>query len=792
VAQDPLKPKDDGKIRLPTVVPGMNRIAPRTLHADENQKGAGLKALAKRRRRGGVSPDQFGGSPALSASINTLPQPAAKPPVDDVGEEDKPPREEPGADKTGKLSQDDIDSLLRRTRKRFERCVFIESENRKDALDDLKFLAGDQWPASVTAQRQADKRPQITINKLPTFVHQICNDLRQNRPGINVNPVGEKSDIEVAKMYRGLIRSIERDSRADIAYDTGVFGAVANGFGFVVLRTKYERPDDFDQSISIDRVRNAFTVYLDPDHQQPDGSDAMYGFITDMMPRDEFKEKYPDADQMPFNQAGIGDSPRNWNDKDNIRIAEYYEVVTEPRTLVALDNGHVGWKDDLAQAVLDAIARGELHVEREREAEQRKVKFYKITQTDVLEHSDTVWAWVPIIKFIGDEIDIEGKVKLSGIVRAAKDPQRMVNYWNTLYTELVALAPKAPFIGAEGQFEGSEDTWKRANIDSFSYLQYKLIDVNGKPIPPPQRQPMVGVPTGIQQAIQNAEQSMMATTGVRFDATQNERMIDESGKAIRELRRSGDLGSFHFADNMARSLRHIGEIIVDAIPKVYDNKRMLTILREDDSEEQVQIDPNAPRPMSEVREPPSAAHQNGRVLKIFNPAYGKYGVTVTIGPAYATKRIEAAESMMSFLKSIPPDKAGAIVDLVVKQMDWPGADDIARRLSKMIPPNLLAPDIKDVPPQVQALIQGLQQQLQQMRQQMQVMGHALQDKTADRALAKEKIDKDFEAKLLGIMQKADASSTDPVEKFATFAKGLHTMMMALEPPHEPKPEGRPN
>ncbi len=398
-----------------------------------------------------------------------------------------------------------------------------------------------------------------------------------------------------------------------------------------------------------------------------------------------------------------------------------------------------------------------------------------------------MWSWVPIIKFIGDEIDIEGKVKLQGVVRNAKDAQRMVNYWESLYTELVALAPKAPFVGEEGQFEGHEDKWRRANTDSFAYLEYKGTSINGKPIPPPQRQQMVGVPAGVQQAIQNAAQNMMATTGIRFDATQNERMIDESGKAIRELRRSGDLGSFHFADNAGRSLRHIGEMLVDAIPRIYDSKRMLTVLREDDSEEHIQIDPNSPKPMTTAMQPPTPANENRKPLKIYNPNYGKYGVTITTGPSYATKRIEAAETIMNFAKAYP-QAAPLIMDLAAKSLDLEGGEEIARRLAKALPPNLLTPDMKDVPPQVAAMVNGLQQQVKQMGQQMQVMAKALDDKTADRALVKEKIDRDFEKSILAIMQKADASATDPVEKFATFAKGLHTMMMALEPPKEAEPK----
>ena len=248
--------------------------------------------------------------------------------------------------------------LLDRARKRMERCIASESENRKAALDDLKFKAGEQWDATVMAQRNFDKRPCLTINKLPTFIHQITNEQRQNRPSININPVGKRSDREVAKMLRGMIRAIERDSSADIAYDTAFDGAVSNGFGFFRVLTEYERPDSFDQIITIKRIRNPFTVYLDPDHQEPDGADCRFAFISEMIPREEFKQLYPDAVEMPYTAKGQGDAYKEWSDKDVIRIAEYFEIVNEDRDLVALSNGHTGFKDDLSNEALDMIDAG--------------------------------------------------------------------------------------------------------------------------------------------------------------------------------------------------------------------------------------------------------------------------------------------------------------------------------------------------------------------------------------------------------------------------------------------------
>lgn len=691
------------------------------------------------------------GMPKIDAGMNKLPPVTPKVPGKKLSPKEKKEAEQKKQD------------FLSAVRKKFNRAVTVESDNRKAAVDDLKFKSGEaQWPADVVSQRNFDRRPTLTINKLPTFVNQVVNDQRMNRPAINISPVGDKSDPEVAKMYRGLIRFIERNSQADIAYDTAFDGAVSNGFGYWRIMLDYESPDSFDQEIVIRRIRNPFTVYLDPAHIEPDGSDAKWGFITENIPRKEFEEEYPDADPMPWTDGGFGEDLKNWVGSEEIRIAEYFEIKNEKRTLVELINGHVGWKDeiDTDQQIVD-----------ERESDWPTLWWYKLTATDILAKREWPGKWIPIVKVIGNEIDIEGRVRLSGLIRAAKQPQMLYNYNRTLAVELSSLQPKAPFIAAEGQLEGYEQQWKTANIKNNPYLLYQPISLDGHPVPPPQRQQFQGPPAAVLAEVSAAEQDMIGTTGIRFSATLSERMYDESGRALKELRERGELGSFHYIDNLARSLRYCGEILIDLIPKVYERKRIVTILRDDDSEEQVQLDPASPKPFMRGKHPMTA-----KPMKIFDPNYGKYGVTVTIGPSYATKRIEASESMMAFFRAaapIAPQIASSMMDLVAKNQDWPDADKFYARLVKMLPPNLLAPEIDDVSPQVSAMIQNLQQQVQALNNEKQQLTIALTEQQSDRAQRERKISNDFEAKLISVLatfeakmaaiqQKAEDSTIDRV------------------------------
>ena len=699
----PKRPRISGKLTLPPTAPGMNKLGP-------NNRAIEGKGDT-------VGPDM--------------------------------PNTETGDDKTEKKNRkkESDAEILERIRKRMDRCIAAESDNRKAAVDDRKFKAGVQWPADVAAQRNTDKRPMITNNRMKTFVHQVTNPARENRPQINISPIGDRADKEGAKIFEGLIRSIERDSHADIAYDTSLDDAVTSGWGYMRLLTDWKSSTSFDQVLVIKRVRNPFTVYLDPDRQEPDGSDARYGFVTEIIPEDQFKEDYPDAQPIPFEMGGQGEKFRSWVVKDGIRVVEYYEITEKARRLVSLSSGYVGWFDDLDDIAKQKIKNGTFDILDERMSPEPVVMYYKATALEVLEEKEWIGRWIPIIQVIGDEIDIEGKVTLSGIIRDAKDAQRMSNYWNTSMTENVALAPKTHYIMTEGQMEGHEQEWKTANTRPRPALTYKAEDVNGHASPPPQRVAAPEVPSGIAAALMQAEQEMQATTGIRFDASIGERMADESGRAIRELSRKTDIGAFHYYDNFRRSLEFLGKQIVDAIPKLYTRRQVVTILRMDDKEENITIDPMMGQAYKETKT------EKG-LMRYFNPSFAEWGVTVDAGPSYATRRQEAAESMMEFVKALP-NTAQLVMDLIASEMDWPGADKIAARLAKAIPPQLLTADLKDIPPQIQALIQNLEQQSKQLQQQLQAAMKAMNDKEADREIDREKVQNEYEAKLLAIIAKTE-------------------------------------
>lgn len=611
-----------------------------------------------------------------------------------------------------KLAPDhDDDAILAEVQDRLELCVSNENDNRTDAVADLRFAAGDQWPDEAKRLRQLEKRPCLTINKLAAFLHQVGNDLRQNRPSIKVHPVDDDADIETAGVIQGLIRHIEYSSNADVAYDTAAISAATMGWGYFRILTGYVSDDSFDQEIRFSRIRNPLTVYFDPASVEPDGSDALYAIITDEMSRDEFARQYPNASATSSMHTGTGDSSRNWISDGMVRVAEYYRVEHEAATLIMLSTGETGWKDQLIE-LPDGVT-----IAKERESSRRTVRWYKVTGAEVLERADIPCNWIPVFPVHGDEIDIEGKVIRSGLVRHAKDPAQMYNFWMTSATEEVSLRPKTPYIGAEGQFEGHKREWDQATTRSFSRLEYKPTTVAGQLVPPPSRHPMADVPVGVLQMAMHASDDIKACTGI-FDASLGARGNETSGKAITARQREGDTANFHYADNLTRTIRHAGRCILWMIPRVYDTDRVVRILGQDENVSHVPI--NRPLPQ------PNVDPKTGAIKTVINDlTVGKYDVTVTAGPSYSTLRQEAADAMIQFGQSWPKlmELAG---DKVVKAMDWPGADEIAERIERAIPPEIKGNEDGEQHGE-QQLPPELQQQLQQMQGYIQQLEGALME-----------------------------------------------------------------
>jgi hypothetical protein len=589
-----------------------------------------------------------------------------------------------------------------------------ESHNRVQFLDTMRFYNGEQWPEGIMRARLTDPngpRPCLVSNVLPHHVKQVTNEMRQMRPSVRVVPVDDNADVETAKVLQGIIRHIENRSDADVVYMTGGRNAVISGFGYWRIISEYIDEEYGQQELCLRRILNPLTVYMSRCDDLA-GSDAEDVFVTTLVPRSKYKGKLPRKVPKSISTMGTGDD--TWLDDDYIRLAEHYHVEHVQHKAVILTDG----RRVKAERVLEMQARGEIFEINDADAApimQRKVTWTKFNAVDIMDERDQPGKWIPVVRVIGQELDVEGKRFYYGMVRDAMDPQRMRNYWRSTTTEMIALAPKAPVVGYAGQFDGFEDRWAKANIQNIPYLEVNAVDINGERAPLPQRQPAVPMPSAMMQAAQDADWDVKATTGI-FGAGLGEPSAEKSGKAIIERKAESDVGTYDYIDNLSIAIRHTGRILVDLIPHTYDTPRVQRILGEDNEPKMVRLDPTLERAHVE--------HEDSEIEGIYNPGVGRYDVEVTVGPSYATKRSQAAENMAQILQG-NPQLWQAAGDIFAENLDWPGADRLAERLKRMVPPELKGEDEQEgeeqqqIPPEVQqtiaqmdAAIQGLTAELE--------------------------------------------------------------------------------
>jgi len=483
------------------------------------------------------------------------------------------------------------------------------------------------------------------------------------------------------------------------------------------------------QDIKIGRVRNSFSVYMDPLIQDPCGSDAKWCFITEDITREEYHRLYPNA--SPANtlmSLGVGDqSLSQWLNENTIRIAEYFYVDYDRATLNLYPGNQTAFAGTPEDKQLKAMFGKPL---RSRQADRKKIKWCKINGYEILEEQEWAGKYIPVVRVVGNEYEVDGRLYVSGLVRNAKDAQRMYNYWTSQEAEMLALAPKAPFIGYGGQFEGYELQWKTANTQNWPYLEVNpdVTDGSGSVLPLPQRAMPPMAQTGLIQAKMGAAEDIKGTTG-QYNASLGLEGNERSGKAILARQREGDTGTYHYVDNLARAVRHVTRQLVDLIPKIYDTERIARIIGEDGESSMVKMNPMQPEPVRKI------VNEQGIVIdKIYNPSVGKYDVVVVTGPGYATKRQEALEAMAQLLQTNPQLWAVA-GDLFVKNMDWPGAQELAKRFAKTIDPQIMS-DADENP-----ALQAANQQMQAMAAEMQQMAGMLQRVNQSMEAQKLEIDK---------------------------------------------------
>jgi hypothetical protein len=565
--------------------------------------------------------------------------------------------------------------------------LFKESEDatslsRREAYDDMSFARlADQWPDAIRKQRREEGRPCLTINKLPAFIRQVVNDSRQNKPAISVHPVDNGADVETAEVISGLIKSIERRSNADVAYDTAIDHAASGGFGFFQIGIEYSHDDSFDLEARIERIANPLMVHWDPSSTAFDASDWGYAFVSDFYSEDEFEKKFPKAAPVSF-EGDDRDMVSNWLDGDRIRVAAFWRRECEMRKLLLLSNGMVFREEEYNDEIRAVLEVAGVTVVKEREVEAYKVKKRLMSGVEILDEEDWPGSTIPICPVWGEEVVLDGRRHFRSMIRDAKDPQRMFNFWRSATTELVALAPRAPFIGPKGFIpKGQEAVWQTANSRSHPYLEY-----DGNVMP--QRQPFAGIPAGALQEALNASDDMKAIIGI-YDSALGARSNETSGVAIMARQREADVPNFHYIDNLARAIEYAGKVLVEIIPAVYSQRQTIRILGEGQAENVIKLS-------AQPQDVATASFEMGDE-RLYDLSVGVYDVDVQVGPSYGTQREETRQFLIEILRAIPA-AAPLLGDVLMDHMDFVGADTVAERLRMMLPPQIQAAEGITPPP----------------------------------------------------------------------------------------------
>lgn len=617
---------------------------------------------------------------------------------------------------------------------RFKLCVEAEGDRRAQMLMDLQFRCGDdsnnfQWEKTILQQRARKRRPCHTINRIPEFTKHVVNNMRQSRPSIKVNPIGDGADQDQAEIRQGLIRHIENKSQAESAYDTSFEHMCIMGLGWMRIVDDWAAPDSFDQDLFVRWVANPFSVYSDPTAALADWSDMKYAFVVNDMLPSEFIARYGEGEAVSAaNFQSIGDHAQYWMINGKIRVAEYFHIEQGKDVLCELENGKTTLFSKLPRDMYEVrqgedgqlllILKADMDTPEQEIGRARKcvvptVYWSLITGLKKLKERKWKGPHIPLIPVIGNQFEVDGSKLINGMVRYAREIQRLYNYVFSTLTEVIALAPRNQFIAEVDQISEFRDMYERANIDPQAVLPYKMqVAPNGTPLPPPQRQSAALELSSLVTSLQLIDNMLKSIFGI-YDASLGQRGPQESGLAINARKIESDTSTYDWGDNFIRALEYLGRQLNELLSPYYNVPgRVIQILREGQAADTVQFKTQY---IDKITKQP----------KYYDLDDGKFSVEISTGPSTETRRKDMVKSALDLFKVYPQGLA-ATADLIVEAMDFPMHQAFAARLKKLLPANLQDPDPNNTPDP--AVMQQQVAQMQQMIQQLTQALHAATDK----------------------------------------------------------------
>lgn len=658
-------------------------------------------------------------------------------------------------DPTRDTNNASVEKFIAQSIRRWKMSSDADSYNRKEGMVDLLMVDGEgQWDPTIKSKREAKRRPCLTINRFIPMISHVANEQRSAELAIKIDPTGTQADNETAEIMQGLIRHIEYDSTADTIYDEAYDRMLEKGWSWFRVISEYESDRSFNQKLMISGFENDFCVYGDPTAKEPTRKDMRWLHIIEDIPLGEYMSLNPDSKVTKAasltSLSSVGDDAAEWITNGNVRVTEYYYVDSHEEELFQLKDGRGKFEDELNEG--DQLALDKNNKAVFRMSERRIVKWCKHNALEIMDGNEDLTEgreiggkWIPVIMVQGRKKNIRGQNRLSGMVRSNRDAQRMYNYWVTAFTEMIALAPKSPFVAEASQVAKYKGIWDTANEEAWPYLPYDAVSKEGQLVNAPQRSSAEPPVQAMIMAIRQADNDLKLGFNI-FDASLGQRGPQESGTAINARKVESESGNFNWLDNMRRSIQHAGDIILNRIPAFYDAERTISIIRSDKKHEQVMINS-------------LFTDKKDQKNKKYDMTIGEYSCIVSVGPKDGTKRQDAVKSMMELVKA-DPEIFKIIGDIIVDHMDWPDSAMIVKRLRKALPPGMLESTDdqtnEEITKQVlQTQLNTITQQYDKVVQALEAANRTIETKSQD-IESKEKIATlQEQVKLAALLQKAN-------------------------------------
>jgi hypothetical protein len=577
--------------------------------------------------------------------------------------------------------------LLVRVRKRAKAMMDHDRDNRQLAVEDMKFLRvpGNQWDATTKRERGED-RPMYEFNKLNVSAKSVINQMRENRPMGKVR-AAEDGDIKTAEILEGGIRNVVANADFDTVTDYAAEYQVGAGMGAWRVTLEYAE-DSFNQVIDIDPLLNPLCLYCDPSAKDLLKRDAEDWWYTDKISKTSFETRWPKAEAVNLDDTEFDDDD-DWESDDQVRIGEYWFKEPYEKTILLLSDGSV--IDEIDEDGNKVTPPEGVTIVKSRPQRCHRIKMCIVSGSAILEGPvDWAGSQHPWVMVYGEYVVIDGKVYWNGITRAGKDPQRAYNYSRTSAIEAVALAPQDKPWMTPKQIAGLEAHYAEAHKKNFPF---NLYNPDPQAPGPPIRQGGPNIPAALVQEMQIASDDIKAVTGI-YDASLGAKGNETSGKAINARKAQGEIANFNYQDNMGKGVKRTWEILVDLFPKVFDTEATIRILGADGKESYETVNKRDP--------------MTGKVIN--DLSRGRFDTAITVGPSYATRRMEAAETYTQ-MAGMDEGLMMSAGDLVYKAMDMPYAQEIAERRQLLLPPPIQQKltEGKELPPEVTAAMAQVQQ-----------------------------------------------------------------------------------